>query len=193
MANPTFKHFNVWPSSYMVSSMLLLTQETTRGKITRVGQSVLRNGTCTYIHGVRYEAKKKGKRLTADSFYVAPQHRQQAAARAWCMWCMGPCRQQRTAGTHRYVMLPAVLLSVVPITLTAVLLVLYAITQQEASSKQRRTEVVVWSGDRSQARTKATSQSTARPHAHGAASCCCWAAGLKLRSQLRVSMLSACY
>ena len=65
------------------------------------------------VHCDRYEAKKRGGndgRLRQQNvYYVAPQQRrQQAAARAWCMWCMGPSRQHRTAGTRRYVPLTAV-------------------------------------------------------------------------------------
>ena len=70
--------------------------------------------TTRYIH-TRRSIRSKKTNMTADFggsrifYYVQPQHRQQAAARAWCMSCIGPCRQLRAAGTRRYVLLTAVL------------------------------------------------------------------------------------
>ena len=87
------------------------------------------------------------------------------------MWCMGSWRQQRTAGgTHRYVLLTAVLLCCI-----------YDIRSRSKQHKAavERWTMVVWSGDRSQAPTKATSHSTARTcHKRMVLPICCLDYGL---------------
>ena len=68
---------------------------------------------CTYMHGERYEAEER-RQMTADcgirALYIRSSTipgREQVAACAWCIWCIDQCRQQRTTGTRRHVLLTA--------------------------------------------------------------------------------------
>ena len=87
-----------------------------------------------------------GKNDGRQTYCAPPQHQQQAA-RAWCMWFMGPCRQQWTAGTRRYICTAdcCAVAVVVRITLTAVLCCTYLLrsiyiydTQSQQAARQMR-------------------------------------------------------